>query len=501
MSCNSKSQDKELHFIRPHNREYHSITPTSTVEIPFGKMNNALDASEDHGIGNVASVFADDEMYHELPQVEVAKERAKRKRQVRNAMVREQLHNLVPDENQKKKFWKARPTNWEVIAQHFKDSKSASATIETFPEVFKDYSASQKSGYLYRWRKDLENGRSDVRPTSRAPSYGSGIDDRLLTAVQIRQKKGIRVDYTSLRELLIPELVKENKTSLLFENDGPYIFGNSWAQRFFKRHKLLHKSEGDIMGNNIDQEEEEVREDQDHDGRGFSRTDLSLQNNNQGNLGNLNQNNRPINNLTISKDNYIENDHEQGSDDQNKKLKVRRIVKPRPLNWDIIAKYFIQSHSISATVRSFPEIFINYSPSQRSTYLYRWKKDYESGKNSVDTKIIKAPIYGNEIDNKLLECVKIKFDNGDFVDYHVLRNLLIGQLEKHDRMDILLNSASKFCFGKSWAQRFFKRHKLQSSFHHMKNEKKDNMKDNKVIYKRSEMYKLPDAAIIEKLKN
>ena len=57
---------------------------------------------------------------------------------------------------------------------------------------------------------------------------------------------------------------------------------------------------------------------------------LPLQNNNQGNLGNLNQNNHPINNLTISKDNYVENDHEQGSDDQNKKLKVRRIVKPRP---------------------------------------------------------------------------------------------------------------------------------------------------------------------------
>ena len=159
-------------------------------------------------------------------------------------------------------------------------------------------------------------------------------------------------------------------------------------------------------------------------------------------------------------------------------------MKSRPFNWDIVAKYFIESHSISATVRSFPEIFADYSPSQRSTYLYRWKKDYECGKNSLDSKVMKAPIYGNEIDNRLLECVKMKYENGDLVDYHVLRNLLIDQLEKYNRMDILLNSTGKSCFGKSWAQRFFKRHKLLSNSHYMKNEKKNITVDNKENNKR-----------------
>ena len=467
------------------------MTPTSTAKIPTGKMNNTVNVSEELGNGNVASVFVADETHHELPKVEVAKERAKRKRHVRNALVREQLNNLAPDDklngHQKdvlKKFWKARPKNWEVVAHHFKDSKSASATIETFPEVFKDYSASQRSGYLYRWRKDLESGRSEVKPTTRAPSYGSSIDDRLLTAVQIRQKKGISVDYTLLRELLIPELIKENKTSLLFENDGPYIFGNSWAQRFFKRHKLLYKCEGYKMGNDTDQDEEKAGEDQTDNGRDGSKINAILPSDGQGIPENLSRSNRPINNVTISDDNYFENDYELGSDDLNKKTKVRRIVKSRPLNWDVVAKYFIESHSISATVKSFPEIFADYSPSQRSTYLYRWKKDYECGKNSRNSKVIRAPIYGNGIDNKLLECVKMKYENGDLVDYHVLRNLLIVQLEKYNRMDILLNSTGKSCFGKSWAQRFFKRHKLPSNSHHMKNEKKDVIEDGKENNKR-----------------
>ena len=238
------------------------------------------------------------------------------------------------------------------------------------------------------------------------------------------------------------------------------------------------------MGNDTDQDEEKVGEDQTDNGRDGSKINAILPSDGQGIPENLSRSNRPINNVTISDDNYFENDYELGSDDLNKKTKVRRIVKSRPLNWDVVAKYFIESHSISATAKSFPEIFADYSPSQRSTYLYRWKKDYECGKNSRNSKVIRAPIYGNGIDNKLLECVKMKYENGDLVDYHVLRNLLIVQLEKYNRMDILLNSTGKSCFGKSWAQRFFKRHKLPSNSHHMKNEKKDVIEDGKENNKR-----------------
>ena len=462
-------------------RKLKSVTPTSPTILASVEMERSVD--EEPGIvsKDKALVLSVEETHDEVDRNEVARERAKRKRKERNATAREQLQNLDPDERGGaketiKKSWNARPTNWRVISQHFKESKSATVTIDAFPEIFNDYSVSQKSGYLYRWRKDYENGRSEVKPISRGPSYGADIDERLLTAVKMRYDKGDTVDYTQLRELLVLELTKSDKQNLLFENDGPYIFGNSWAQRFFKRHKLFSKSEGgevsNIIANKIDEEgegDEEEVEESTVSGRIF------------GDQENSNQASRPKNNITVLDTNCNIYDIEQSNDDKNEKKKKKKICKPRPSNWDIIAKYFIQSHSISATIKSFPEVFTNYSISQKSTYLYRWRKDFENGKNSESVKTVKAPIYGNEIDQKLLLSVKMKYENGNIVDCNVLRELLIIELEKNNQLDLLLNNSSRFCFGKSWAQRFFKRHNIQSNSNRNKNV--NNVKEKKKIRK------------------
>ena len=71
------------------------------------------------------------------------------------------------------------------------------------------------------------------------------------------------------------------------------------------------------MGNDTDQDDEE--EDQTDKGRDGSKINASLQSDDQGIPGNLIRSNCPINNVTISEGNYVENDYELGSDDQNKK--------------------------------------------------------------------------------------------------------------------------------------------------------------------------------------
>ena len=132
----------------------------------------------------------------------------------------------------RKKGWNARPECWPDISQHHEEFglKSTLKAYEKELEYIPLFKSRQTT--IEGWVKDRRNKRK-LKYSHRAPDCGWEVDNELYTEVQNRVLLGLTVDPVTLREMLLVILQKHGK---LVTDDAKY--GTSWAERFFKRHKL-----------------------------------------------------------------------------------------------------------------------------------------------------------------------------------------------------------------------------------------------------------------------
>ncbi len=115
-----------------------------------------------------------------------------------------------------------------------------------------------------RWVKDylaeLRTGQPTVMGAGgRKPAYGDVVDKAVLERANDRMAGGLKVDSIELRRLLVVELQRTNQSGLLVENDGDYLFGESWSQRFFARHNLVVRVANTKMRDSTFDFEEKLR--------------------------------------------------------------------------------------------------------------------------------------------------------------------------------------------------------------------------------------------------
>ena len=133
----------------------------------------------------------------------------------------------------RKKAWNKRPECWLDIAKHFEKYGLAN-TIDAYRQELQELPSTSHEQNFRRWRKDM---LADKVPgyVHRQPIIGEVIDNELYTEVMDRILLGLTIDATILREILLTLLTQHERMDLVMSNSS---FGQSWAQRFFKRHKL-----------------------------------------------------------------------------------------------------------------------------------------------------------------------------------------------------------------------------------------------------------------------
>ena len=90
--------------------------------------------------------------------------------------------------------------------------------------------------------------------------------------------------------------------------------------------------------------------------------------------------------------------------------------------------------------------------------MLAWVSDIKKGKLTLQTGIV--PAYGKAVDEAVHAAVMRRNSSGLPIDSSIVRNLLIIQLQKAGKDDLLSENGGKYVFGKSWAARFMKRWKL-----------------------------------------
>jgi hypothetical protein len=171
--------------------------------------------------------------------------------------------------NKRKRAYSARPSNWKDITLHFMTYKNQASTMRSFGlNLDKDAGSEAKTkNYchwgvkLNRWAKQFhKRGDDDFKKTGKHPPYGKEIDDELASIVRNYNKHGVPMTDNILRCCLIELLAKRRPdlTQLiaepynsLQETSKKYKFGQSWAQRFWKRHGLRSRVATTKMRNDL----------------------------------------------------------------------------------------------------------------------------------------------------------------------------------------------------------------------------------------------------------
>ena len=135
-----------------------------------------------------------------------------------------------------KKNWSKRPPNWMIIAEEAGSSGNAE-TLLKYKADFAGMSDAAAYRRIYKWKKDVINEKPPSY-TTRMPSYGKVIDDKLLRDFHVAQAGGLSVSDDALRQYLIVHLTAASLEHLLVEKGGKNTFGASWAARFCKRHNV-----------------------------------------------------------------------------------------------------------------------------------------------------------------------------------------------------------------------------------------------------------------------
>ena len=151
--------------------------------------------------------------------------------------------------------------------------------------------------------------------------------------------------------------------------------------------------------------------------------------------------------------------------------RVKRYKNNRPKNWRLIAQYYKENKKVTGTVKHFnlADDKVSRTKGYWITILGRWVKDYDKDNNPSYRRVA---VYGQKIDLELKNVV-LRYNNAHAVPMTnmILRLQLITLLQADNREDILdriaepteaITEIKDLRFDDSWAQRFYKRHKLVS---------------------------------------
>lgn len=132
----------------------------------------------------------------------------------------------------------------------------------------------------------------------------------------------------------------------------------------------------------------------------------------------------------------------------------------RPENWEHIAKVF-EECGFAHTFRAFVNELAAYKGNPRActTALQRWSKDLKMNKRII---LQRPPVYGADLDHKLIIEVKSRRGMGVPIDGRLARELLEDLLRRNDPPihTLMVEHGGKFSFGAPWYQRFCARHKI-----------------------------------------
>ena len=146
---------------------------------------------------------------------------------------------------------KGRPDYWRETVDYYEDRlkysaahsgwySAVEATLLIYDQEFKDTNIKGAYNTLRKWRKDAKADK-EFGQQGCTPSYGKEIDATVLVCVIDRNSKGLSVDPSIMRSLLVTALSVAKKEDMLHENGGNYVFGDSWASRFLARHNLRRR--------------------------------------------------------------------------------------------------------------------------------------------------------------------------------------------------------------------------------------------------------------------
>ena len=121
--------------------------------------------------------------------------------------------------HQKKRILHSHPSNWAIIADE--------------ANIYGNYSTIR--GILRCLFVSIQQAIEQFHL-----AYSKEIDKELFDTALARRNEGcLSVDNSLLRQLLLIILAKNGLMDILRENGEKYTFGDSWAQRFFKRHDII----------------------------------------------------------------------------------------------------------------------------------------------------------------------------------------------------------------------------------------------------------------------
>ena len=150
---------------------------------------------------------------------------------------------------QTKRRYGKRPDQWHIIAQwHLETGRSISKTVRQWQEYFHPDPDNRNKTTIARWVKDRKKRLVSDRLEEQVAygfhgvSHGNDIDKEMLRIIENRIRHGVSTSNLALHLLCLHLLtVHKHAATLAKFNDGIITFGDSWAQRFWNRHKLCSR--------------------------------------------------------------------------------------------------------------------------------------------------------------------------------------------------------------------------------------------------------------------
>ena len=133
--------------------------------------------------------------------------------------------------NKSTKVWRSRPDHWCAIVEHM-ISHTYESACKMYASELSHLKVESRKATLYRWRRDVIEGKIVTVNKDRLPKYGVEVHKGLTRDITARTSIRLPIDNIILRELLLVRLARTHQMGLLRENGGNHIFGDCWARRF-----------------------------------------------------------------------------------------------------------------------------------------------------------------------------------------------------------------------------------------------------------------------------
>lgn len=146
-----------------------------------------------------------------------------------------------------KRTWRRAPDDWVEITEYFIQF-GLHETVKKFAESLKGRSDNSIYQGLLSWKKRvLEARKNNVAAAFKEsrgcpPFYGLEVDRLVKAEVDKIINLGLSVDGQTLRRIVTDILTERNMLHLLMDHGGRNTIGRGFAERFYKRHKLVTRS-------------------------------------------------------------------------------------------------------------------------------------------------------------------------------------------------------------------------------------------------------------------